>query len=397
LEEEAAVALNPGASADTIPALAVARITAHSGEIILRKKNRGIWNSVTWAELGARMREVGMGLKAMGFRPSEVACVLAETRPEFVYVDLGILAAGGISGGIHPEEEAETLGEMLRQSDCHVLFVENDEQLDKVLLVRDRCPALQRIVIFDMKGLRDFDDPMCESFQLFVARGMDHDSAHPDDWHAGIAAVTTEQPALLLLPHGGAAGKGRVLTHGDALHLIANARTLLAPQVGDERLALLPMCHVIERVFGLYLALDVRAISNYLENPDTVLENLQEVQPTMLGTDPLVWQRLHARATNAAAGATHVQRALYRVAIAAGQRGGSLAALARLCVLRAVRQELGLNRLRHAYIAADPLPPDIERWITALGITIQQIDGQATKGTALDARYRALMEEAYGT
>ncbi len=389
------MALNPDTNAVTIPALAVARITAHSGEIILRKKNRGIWNSVTWAELGAHMREVGMGLSAIGFRPGEVACVLAETRPEFVYVDLGILGAGGISGGIHPEEEAEALGMILRQSSCSVLFVENDEQLDKVLLVRDHCPALQRIVIFDMKGLRDFVDPMCESFQLFVARGAENDNAHLDAWHTGIAAITAEQPALLMLPRGG--GKGRVLTHGDALHLIANARTLLVPRVGDERLALLPMCHMIERVFGLYLALDARAVSNYLENPDTVLENLQEVQPTMLGTDLLVWQRLHARASSAAAGATHLQRALYRGALAAGQRGGPLAAFARLCVLRAVRRELGLNRLRHAYIAADPLPTEIEGWAMALGITIQQIDGQATMGTALDARYRALMEEAYGT
>ena len=69
-----------------------------------------------------------------------------------------------------------------------------------------------------------------------------------------------------------------MLTHGDAMHLIANARTLLTPSAGDERLALLPMCHVIERVFGLYLALDARAVSNYLENPDTVMENLQEIQ-----------------------------------------------------------------------------------------------------------------------
>jgi long-chain acyl-CoA synthetase len=101
-----------------------------------------------------------MGLKAIGFQLGEIACVLAETRPEWVYVDLGILGAGGISGGIDPAEEPEPLGQVLDLAGCRVLFVENDEQLDKVLLVRDRCPALQRIVIFDMKGLRDFADPM---------------------------------------------------------------------------------------------------------------------------------------------------------------------------------------------------------------------------------------------
>ncbi len=391
------MALNPDANADTIPALASGRIAAHGGETILRKKDHGIWKAVTWSELGARMREVGMGLKAIGFRPGDIACVLAETRPEWVYVDLGILGAGGVSGGIHPAEEAEQLGEALHRAGCRVLFVENEEQLDKVLLVRERCPTLQRIVIFDMKGLRDFADPMCESFQAFVGRGVEFDSAHDGDWQAGIAAITAEQPAVLLFPHGGMAGKGRMLTHGDALHVIANARSLLVPQAGDERLALLPMCHVMERVFGLYLALDARAVSNYLENPDTVMENLQEVQPTILGTDPQVWERLHARATSAAAVATRLQRLLYRCAIAAGQRGGLQAALARLCVLRAVRRELGLSRLRCAYIGAASMPPEIERWAVALGITIQQIDGQATRGIAVDARYRALMEEAYGT
>jgi long-chain acyl-CoA synthetase len=391
------VALNPGTQPATIPAMIAGHVAAYANEIILRKKHRGIWQAATWSELGARVREVGTGLKAIGFQSGDIACVLAETRPEFVYVDLGILGAGGVSGGINPAEEAEHLAQALHQSGCRVLFVENDEQLDKVLIVRERCPNLQRIVIFDMKGLRDFADPLCESFQAFVARGAEHDRTHPGNWEAGIAAVTADQPALLLFPHGDASGEGHVLTHGDTLHLIANARSLLGPRVGDERLALLPMCHVMERVFGLYLALDARAVSNYLENPDTVMENLQEVQPTMLGTDPQVWERLHARATSSADGATRMQRMLYRTAVAAGQRGGVQAAAARLCVLRAVRRELGLSRLRHAYIGAAPLSPDIERWANALGVTIQHIDGQATRGIAVDARYRALMEEAYGT
>jgi long-chain acyl-CoA synthetase len=314
---------------------------------------------------------------------------VAETRPEWVYVDLGILGAGGVSGGIHPEQDAEPLGQALRDSRCRVLFVENDEQLDKVLLVRERCPALQRIVIIDMKGLRDFADPMCESLHSFIARG-----GNDTDWDAGVAAITADQPAVLLLPRTGAS---RILTHGDTLHLVANTRSLLALRAGDERLALLPMCHVMERVLGLYLALDARVISNYLESPDTVAENLQEVQPAMLGTDVQIWELLHARASNAAAGATRLQRQLYRGAIAAGQRGGPLAALARVCVLRAVRQELGLSRLRHAYIGAASPPPEIGRWAQALGIAIQQIDGHATRGSALDARYRALMEVAYDT
>jgi len=372
VEKEADVAL-------TIPALVAERITAHGNETVLRKKDRGIWQAVTWTQLGSHVADVSKGLTAIGFAAGDVACVLAETRPDYVYVDLGILGVGGVSGGIHPAVEPEQLGETLQQSRCTVLFVENEEQLDKALLVRDGCPDLRRIVIFDMKGLREFADAMCESYRSFIARGAAQEQA-------STTPVTEDQPAILLLP------QGRLLTHGDVLHLLIQARSLLQPRVRDERLALLPMCSVMEHVFGLYLALGARVISNYLESPETVLENLQEVQPTLLGADRQLWQLLYTRATAAADGATRVQRGLYRWAIGAG---GSM--LPRICVLNAVRRELGLSRVRRAYVGATTLPPDIQQWTAALGIDIQQIDGQATQGVAVDARYRALMEEAYGT
>ncbi len=251
----------------TIPALLAERIAAHGKEIALRKKHRGIWQAVTWAELGAQVHAVTEGLARIGFQSGEVACVLAEARPEAVYADLGILGAGGVSNAINPASEPEAVGELLHQARCHVLFVENEEQFDKALLARDRCPTLRHIVIFDMKGLRDFADPICQSLQDFVAHGGD----------AAPAVVTQDQPAVLLLPG------MRVLTHGDAMHVVEHARSVLQPRSGDERLALLPMCHALERL-GLYLSLDACAISNYLESPDTVVENLQEVQPTLLGT-----------------------------------------------------------------------------------------------------------------
>lgn len=370
------MALNPA----SIPAILVANAAAYGNAIVLRKKDHGIWKATTWSQLNERVREIGQALKAMGFRPGDVACVLADTRPEWAYIDLAVLSAGGISGGIAPEDEAEAVGHALRESRCRVLFVENEEQLDKALTVRDRCPALQRIIIIDMKGLRDFADPMCQGLGSFVASGA------AADWDSGIAAITAEQPAVLLLQ----GGRSRTLTHGDALHLLANAQTLLPVRAGDERLALLPMCQMMERVFGLYLSLNARAVSNYLENPDTVIENLQEVKPTVLATDAQFWQALHGRIEAAAKGATHLQRLLYRWAI------GSGGILARLSVVHAVKRDLGLGRLRLAYVSTSP-GSDIERWAAALGITIHRIDGKAVRGSALDARYQALMQEAYGT
>jgi long-chain acyl-CoA synthetase len=172
---------------------------------------------------------------------------------------------------------------------------------------------------------------------------------------------------------------------------------MLAPRAGDERLAVLPMSHVMERVLGLYFALHSRIVSNYLESPATLAENLQELQPTVLGADPQTWERLYARASQAAAGATRLQQAAYRRAVRAGQGGGPSAGLARWLVLRAVRRELGLARLRLAYVGAAPVPADVRHWAAALGITIRQIDGAAARRDASDASYRALQQEAYST
>jgi long-chain acyl-CoA synthetase len=380
----------------SIPAMLLSRVAAHGGEVVLRKKDRGIWTPVTWTELGARVRQVGAGLQAAGFGSGDAACVLAETRPEWVAIDLGILSVGGVSVGVSPTESAEHLGHVLRESDARALFVSNEEQLDKALLVRDACPGLRRIVILEMKGLRDFSDSMSESWRDFLARGAEHDRANGDAWKAGIAAITAEQSALLLFPQG-TLGKGRSLTHGDALHLVADAVAMLGPRAGDERLVVLPMSHVMERVLGLYLALHSRIVSNYLESPATLPENLQELQPTVLGADPQTWERLHARANQTAAGATRLQRAAYRWAIGAGQGGGPFAMLARWLVLRAVRRELGLARLRLAYVGAAPVPPEVRRWAAALGIAIRQIDGQATRRDASESSYHALKEEAYST
>jgi long-chain acyl-CoA synthetase len=391
MEEETAVELSSVSSALTIPALLTQRVAAHGSETILRKKDRGIWKATTWSELDARVRPIGRGLLAAGLGPGDCAAFIADTRPEAVYADLAILGAGGASVAIHPEEEAHRVGHILRATGCRFIFVENEEQLDKILTIKADCPALAYIVIIDMKGLRDFSDPQCESLDAFCAR----QPPGGDAWEAAMAAVAPDQPALVVFPRGELAGTGRTLTHNDVMHLVANARDRLGVRAGDERLAVLPMADVMEHVLGLYLSLDARIIGNYLESPETATENLQQVQPTVFGADAEAWERLCGRITAAANAATPLQRLLYRWALGAGRLGGPLRSLADLLVLRAVRRELGLNRLRIAYIGATPVSPAVEDWTRALGITIVRIGGVPVPGEMVDGRYQALMDRAY--
>ena len=376
----------------SIPSLVLARAASQGSATILRKKDRGIWKGVTWSGLAHEARRVGLGLKALGFGAGDVAAVLADTSPEWVYADLGILGAGGISAGIYPTDAASQVAYLLENSGTRVLFVENEEQLDKALEAKSSCPALIRIVIFDMTGLRDLDDPICESFGLFLARGDAQDGA---GWEAGIAAIDGAATAILVYTSGTTGRpKGAMLSHRNILFQAVNGARLLDQRVGDERLAFLPMCHVAERVVGIYQALYAGTVSNYVEGPETIAENLREAQPTVMGAVPRFWERFYSRIQIEVQEATWAQRILYRWAIAAGYRRAdavlagrqpSMAtrlgyAMASQLVLGNVRRDIGLDRVRWAFVGAAPTSPELIRWYLALGVELLEVYGQTENG-----------------
>ena len=145
-------------AADTIPTMFWQCVRARGAQVALRQKEFGIWHAISWTEFGQFAREVGMGLVALGYQPGECASVLSNTNREWLYADMGILGAGGVSNGIYPTDAPAQVEYLCADSATVYLFVEDDEQLDKALEVRARLPLLRRIVVFDMDGLRDFND-----------------------------------------------------------------------------------------------------------------------------------------------------------------------------------------------------------------------------------------------
>ena len=373
----------------SISALIQQRAASFGHETILRTKDRGIWKTITWAQLDGKVREIGTALLAADIALGDVVAILSEARPEAIYADLAILGCGAASIAIDPDDDPDRVCHKLSASGSRLAFVENEEQLDKLLTIRDRCPALSQIVVFDMKGLRDFADAKCVGLSRFA------ESAGAADWAAAVKAIESDQPAVIQFPRGAGAGIGRTLTHGDLVHMIGAAHARLAIQPKDERLAVLRLSDITERVWGLYLALETRCISNFPEGPDTVIENLQELQPTILGADAAVWDHLHGLATARAKAATSAQRLVYEWALRAGRRGGTTARLADLLVLHAVRREFGLNKLRLAYVGGTSAGSAALDWARSLGIAIQRVDEPLIGPGEVDERYQALMQNAY--
>jgi len=144
---------------DTIPALFWNAVQQRGPNIWMRQKHLGLWRSWTWNQTAEAVREIAAGLISLGFEKGDTASILGNTVVEWVWADLGILSAAGVSNGIYPTDAASQVQYLCEDSRTRVLFVEDDEQLDKALEVRDALPGLQKIVVIDMEGLRDLDDP----------------------------------------------------------------------------------------------------------------------------------------------------------------------------------------------------------------------------------------------
>src|SRR6476646_2368352 len=304
---------------DTIPKLFWHQVKARDQRTAFREKHLGIWRASSWREYGERARAVGMGLVRLGLQRGDVVSILAETVPEWLYADMGTACAGGVTNGNYPTDSAKQVDYILNDSRSRFLFVENEEQLDKWLEVRAHCPGIVKVVVFDMEGLADFQDPMVMSFEELTVLGREHDLAHSGDWDKRVAASDAEQLALLVYTSGTTGPpKGAMISHRNVIFQLRNADSFIPLGINDEQLAFLPLCHVAERTFTTFLPLRSGAIANFAESVETVSENIREVAPTTFFAVPRIWERFYSGIAIRMKEATWIGRVAYRWAIGVG-------------------------------------------------------------------------------
>ena len=380
---------------DTVPTVFWRGVVEHGDDVILRQKDFGIWQSVTWKQFGEIAREVAVGLISLGFEPGECASVLSNTNREWLYADMGILGAGGVSNGIYPTDAPAQVEYLCTDSSTVFLFVEDDEQLDKALEVRAQLPKLRKIIVFDMDGLRDFSDAQVMSLDALRALGRAFDAAHSGLWERRMASRKASDLAVLIYTSGTTGKpKGAMLSHANlvaAMRLYADA---YAQRPDDERMCFLPLCHVAERVVGVYTAFLTGTRLNFVENPETVPENVREIAPTVFGAVPRIWEKFYSVVTIRVREATRLAQLAYRLAIGVGTKVAALREegrpvpvhlaaafwLARVLVLNNIRKAMGVHRARLLITGAAPTSPDLIRWYMALGLEMVEVWGQTECG-----------------
>jgi len=380
---------------DTIPDMFWTAVKSRHDRVLMRQKDFGIWRAWSWQEVGVIVRELTMGLVALGLRPGECVSILSNTSVEWVWADLAALSAGGVTNGIYPTDAASQVQYLCEDSCTVVLFVEDEEQLDKVLEVRSRLPALRHIILIDQKGLTRFSDPMVITLDELRRLGAEHDAAHPSVFDT-VRRIRQPQDLAILVYTSGTTGrpKGAMLSHHGLLVAVRGSHSVMPQDENDERMCFLPLCHVAERVVGAYCALYTGTKMNFVENPDTVPENVREIAPTVFGGVPRLWEKFYSAVTIAVQEAGPVQQWAYAWAISVGHAIADRVLrhepvspwlklkyqLAGLASLNNVRRFIGIHRCRVMATGAAPIAPDLIRWYLALGVPMLELWGQTECG-----------------
>ncbi len=376
---------------DTMAKLFRHQCKRYGDRIAHREKDLGIWQSYSWTEYYTRAKQIAYGLKELGARRGEVVSILSEDNKEWLYFDMAATCMGMIPSGVYTTDSATQLAFLVNDSDTTVLAIENDEQLDKYLEVKDQMPGLRTVVVFDREGLRDFSDDKVIFLDELYEKGQAGIDKDPDWFDAEIDATKSEDIRMLIYTSGTTGKpKGAMISHSNIIFQINSVYQMIKSEESDEQLCFLPLCHVVERLFSVETQLATGLTVNFAESTETVFENLQEVSPNVFFAVPRVWEKIYSQIEIMRKEATPIGRWAFDKAIATGRErakylleGESVPSSVETrykiwdtLVLSNLRRMVGMDKLHRGGTGAAPISPDIIEWFWAIGVPLVEGFGQ---------------------
>jgi long-chain acyl-CoA synthetase len=353
--------------------------------VALRQKDYGIWEPVTWAGYEQAARHFGLGLIKLGLPEGGHCAIISENRKEWVFTQLGCGLVGAVTVGVYPTSPAPEVDYLLQASDAAVVVCEDQEQLDKVLEVRERLPALTHVVVIDPKGLRRYNVDNLLTFEEVSALGAAFEAERPRVVEERLAAQTLEDTALMIFTSGSTGRpKAAMISYGNIAAMAAGTDAIYRCTPADSTVSYLPLCHVAEQIYTVHLPLRSGAVVNFAESLRTIQSDLREIAPTLFLGVPRIWEKLHASIEIKIREAGGLRRRLYERALAATtpfaevppERWSLAQRLAHAfwywTVLRALNNFIGLRECRLALSGAAPIAPDMLRFFRALGVPIRE-------------------------
>jgi long-chain acyl-CoA synthetase len=377
--------------------------------VALRHKQYGIWHKVSWGEYGAQVRKVASAILSMGLPKGQTVCILGDNRPEWLICHMAVMTVGMATCGIYPTSSSDEIRYIIDHSEAKLLFLENEEQLDKIM---DILPdlKLQQIVVWDTKGLWGYNHPQVVFFDVFLKNAEAFSKTNPDAVDRALAGIVADDTAMVIYTSGTTGRpKGALLSHKNISTVIQAFLQIVFINEKDEVVSYLPLAHIFENAVSVFTPVFTGATVNFVESMDTLAVNLRETSPTIFGSVPRIWEKFASNINIKMDDSTLLKRFLYKLSFQVGKRymtakssGDASLTMWRVLyftaywgVLYHLKRQLGFERIRWALCSAAAASKELFQFFNILGIPLRDGYGQ-TESTGIIAIQRLDKLPRYG-
>ena len=367
---------------NTVPKAFLHHVTEQKHDIANWSKVKGVWESQTWGEYGANAKKIGQALLTSGMNPGDKVSILSQTRLEWVMCDMAIMCIGCVTAPVYHSNTKEQVLYIAEHSDARLMFIEDQEQLDKILEIWGRLPNVEKAVVFDAYHPKDL--PNVTSFADFIETGIDDDS-----FEQRIESSKPEEVISFIYTSGTTGHpKAGIINSDNVISMIKYLPDMLDIRKEDISLAYLPLAHIAERLLGHFLKLVYGNETAFAESIEDMPDNTRQVGPTILFGTPRVYEKYYARISTGIGDATWVQKKVYNWSVETGRKRSELlskkesipitlkfkSAIAKFLIYNKIKDIFG-GRIRFMISGAAPISPEIIHYFKWMGITIYEAYG----------------------
>jgi long-chain acyl-CoA synthetase len=377
-------------SLDTFPKLLLDRAKRHPEKIAMREKELGIWQEWNWYQMCAEVRAFACGLAVRGLRRGDRVAIVGDNRPQLYWAMVAVQCLGGVPVPLYQDAVAEEMQFVLEHAETRFAVVEDQEQVDKLLTVWERCPNLTVLIYDDPRGLRHYAEPSLHAFRAIQEQGREFDARQPDFFEQQIGLGQGRDLAVILYTSGTTGRPKGVLLSYDNI-MITCRHAIAREGLGDaeEVVSYLPMAWVGDHIFSYGQFYCAGFTVNCPESSATVLQDLHEIGPTYFFAPPRIWENILTSVMIRIEDAAWIKRQMFHFFMRVAQRVGGrklakqpvsirdalLYHLGHILVYGPLKNNFGFSRIRLAYTAGEAIGPEIFTFYRSLGINIKQLYG----------------------
>jgi len=396
---------------DTIPHLIRGNYERWRQRIAMCVKKFGIWQRYSWEQYYENVKYFSLGLVSLGLEPGDVVCIIGDNEPEWFWGEFATHAAGGIATGIFVDSIASEVKYIAEHSDAKFAIVNDQEQADKFLEIKGELPSLKRVIYWDPKGMKNYDDPILISFTEVTKRGKEYGETHPGLFEQNIDKVKGDDTAFIYYTSGTTGlPKGAILTHRALINTARRFISRYPLTEEDDLISNFPAAWVGDSFFATIPHLLTGARLNFPEEPETITEDTREVGPNFVIYGPRQWEGLVSEIQVKMIDASPLKRFFYNLFLPVGHKIAdanfqnkkpnlfwrALHGIAYVLVFRPLKDKLGLSRVRFAVTGSSVLSLDTFRLIHAIGIELRQNYGSTEAGFISSHGKGEIMFESVG-